>query len=147
MKINWGTSIVIAFVLFIGFILFFVIKSHQKQNKHDLVSDEYYKEELKYQDEIDKLQNAKNLSEEVSISKTNNGLEIDFPYQFNNDNIAGLISLTRPSNALLDFQEQIVLNNQKVIISKEKLVEGNWSIRIEFTSEETAYLIKESIIY
>ena len=54
MKINWGTGIVIAIVAFIGFILYFVITmSTDKTYSYDLVTDKYYQQELKYQQEID----------------------------------------------------------------------------------------------
>lgn len=147
MKINWGTSIVIAFVLFIGFILFFVVKSHQKQYKHDLVSEEYYKDELKYQNEIDQLQNVKDLTEEFEISKTTSGFEILFPSQFTNANIDGIITMSRPSNKQLDFSQKIHIENQKVHISKEKLTQGFWDLKIEFESENKRYLVKESLNY
>jgi len=46
-KINWGTAIVIAFALFMSFILFFVFKV-QSDSKYDneLVTEEYYKKRL-----------------------------------------------------------------------------------------------------
>ena len=55
MKINWGTGIVIAIVLFMGFILFFVL-SVQANHKYDneLVVEEYYKQERVLQKKIDK---------------------------------------------------------------------------------------------
>ncbi|MCK5400025.1 MAG: FixH family protein, partial [Flavobacteriaceae bacterium] len=50
MKMNWGTGIVIAFIGFIAFIMFFVITmSTNKKYEHDLVTEDYYKEELEYQ--------------------------------------------------------------------------------------------------
>ena len=49
MKINWGTGIVIALVLFMSFILYFVITiTIQPKYSYDLVHEEYYKEELKH---------------------------------------------------------------------------------------------------
>ena len=42
MKINWGTSIILAFTVFIAFILFFVIRmSVDHRADHDLVTEEY----------------------------------------------------------------------------------------------------------
>ena len=59
MKINWGTGIVIAFGLFMIFILSFVYKvqSNQKYD-NELVTDEYYKKEATVQADIEKKQNA-----------------------------------------------------------------------------------------
>ena len=51
MKLNWGTGIVIAIIAFMSFILYFVISMSTGNNyNHDLVSEEYYQKELKFQE-------------------------------------------------------------------------------------------------
>ena len=46
MKLNWGTSIVIAFGLFMIFILQFVFKvQSSNQYDHEMVTEDYYKKE------------------------------------------------------------------------------------------------------
>ena len=62
-KINWGTAIVIAFALFMSFILFFVFKV-QSDHKYDneLVNEEYYKKETTVQKDIEYENNANALS-------------------------------------------------------------------------------------
>lgn len=148
MKINWGTGIVIAFVLFIGFILFFVIRTFTlPEYQHDLVDDEYYKTELKYQEEIDKQNNLKNLDEEITFVKVDNGFEINFPSIFFADNTKGTVSFYRPSNKVLDFQTPIEITEGKMLIPNEKLVEGNWNVVIDFVSESKEYLYKNSFTY
>ncbi|NOQ92040.1 MAG: cytochrome C oxidase Cbb3, partial [Flavobacteriaceae bacterium] len=44
-KINWGTGIVIAMLMFMTFILTFVYKSLTQEYTHELVSEDYYKDE------------------------------------------------------------------------------------------------------
>lgn len=149
MKINWGTAIVITFALFMSFILYFVIKaSTQKELAYDLVDEEYYKTELKYQQEINKLTNTKDLSEKFEILKMDEGLEIKFPSNFNSENTTGTVAFYRPSTKLLDFNLPILISSgNKMRIPKEKLVEGNWNITIDFKSENKGYLYKKSISY
>ena len=80
MKINWGTAIVIAFVCFISFIMYFVISmSTNKKYEHDLVVEDYYQQELKFQSDIDKETNSKSLETNVSWTKTAEGIQITFP--------------------------------------------------------------------
>ena len=63
MKFNWGTGIVLAFIGFISFIMYFVVNMNtDKKLDHDLVTEDYYKQELKYQNDIDKEKNAKTLT-------------------------------------------------------------------------------------
>ncbi|MEO1013328.1 MAG: FixH family protein, partial [Bacteroidota bacterium] len=104
MKLNWGTGIVLAFIGFIGFILFFVVRMNMDDSaNHDLVTDEYYQKELAYQKEIDAETNAKNLEEPITLTKTQKGLLIQFPKNLKEENIKGTVSLYRPSNKHLDF--------------------------------------------
>ena len=80
MKINWGTGLVIGMVLFIGFILFFVIKiSTDKKYDYDLVTEEYYKKELVYQKEIDDRTNSNSLAVNIIGEKTEAGWMLTFP--------------------------------------------------------------------
>mgnify|MGYP000509856137 FL=1 len=62
MKINWGTGIVIVIAAFISFIMYFVITmSTNNKYSYDLVTDNYYQQELQYQKQIEAEKNAKNL--------------------------------------------------------------------------------------
>jgi hypothetical protein len=148
MKINWGTGIVIAFISFIGFILYLVITmSTNKKYEHDLVTEEYYKEELQYQNEINKLNNAKNLNTNIVYNKTNEGVVIQFPKDFDAEKITGKMFLYRPSNKQLDFETTISLSKTYLLIPDKRLVDGRWDIKIDWQYNGKNYLYKKSIIY
>ena len=85
MKINWGTGIVIAIVLFMSFIMYFVISmSTDKKFSHDLVTEKYYEKELAYQDQIDAEENTRQLKEGIRIVKSEKGLLIYLPKELKN---------------------------------------------------------------
>ncbi|MEW7289996.1 FixH family protein [Aquimarina sp. 2304DJ70-9] len=148
MKINWGTAIVLVFIGFISFIMYFVIKMNlNEQFSHDLVTEEYYKEELAFQKEIDAEKNAKALKNNIVVKSTENGLLITFPQDKNYTSISGTISLYRPSNKKLDFEIPIALDSSTLIISSDRLLEGRWDIKIDWKYENTAYLFKKSFVY
>jgi len=148
MKINWGTAIVIAFVVFISFILFFVVRmSMDDRANHDLVTEEYYRAELGYQKEIDAETNARNLPEQVKIKKTPEGLLIVFPKGIDNENIEGNVSLYRPSNKHLDFDLPLSLSNSHLLIPDKRLLDGRWDIKISWKRQGKEYLYKESLTY
>lgn len=148
MKINWGTGILLAFIAFIGFILFFVVKmSMDDQANHDLVTKEYYKAELEYQKEINAETNASNLSEKLEVRKTPEGLLVQFPKNINLEKIEGTVSLYRPSNKHLDFNLPISLSNSHLLIPDKRLLDGRWDIKISWEYQDTPYLHKESITY
>ena len=146
MKINWGTGIVIAFALFMTFILYFVFKV-QSDSKYDneLVVEEYYKHDVHFGDEMVRIQNAHDLAQKPIITKTEEGITIVFPDVFVPKNIKGKVSLYRPSNKKLDFEIPISLSNPTLLIPKKSLVGGQWDINMEWQYEGKSYLTKETI--
>lgn len=148
MKINWGTGIVLAFVGFISFILFFVVRmSTENRANHDLVTEDYYRQELAYQKEIDAQNNATKDINNLKVRKSPDGLEIRFPEKVNPKEIEGTVSLYRPSNKQLDFDLPISLSNNHLLIPDNRLLDGRWDIKISWTYNGTDYLHKENIIY
>ncbi len=146
MKINWGTSIVIAFALFISFILYFIIKV-QSDSKYDneLVVEEYYKHDALYSDEFIKIQNAQNLKEKPVITVGAQDITVVFPLSFDAKKINGKVSLYRPSAKHLDFEIPIQLLNSSLLIPKSDFVGGNWDIILSWTYEGTPYLFKQKL--
>ncbi len=148
MKINWGTGIVIAIVSFIGFILFLITLMMSDENlDHELVTEDYYKKELVYQEEIDAEKNAQLLSENIKISKTDEGLLIVFPQNFDYSKIVGNVSLYRPSNKNLDFEIPLDLSSHQLLIPKNNLVEGRWNVYVNWVYEGITYLYKDKTSY
>ncbi|WP_299334562.1 FixH family protein [uncultured Psychroserpens sp.] len=148
MKFNWGTGIVLAFIGFIAFIMYFVINMNTvKKYDTDLVTEDYYKAELEYQNDIDKESNAKNLASNVSWKRTENGLEISFPEEMNTKEITGKVFLYRPSNKQLDFETAISLSNHNLLIPDKRLLDGRWNIKVDWQYKGKSYLFKEEISY
>ncbi|WP_291286241.1 FixH family protein [Flavobacterium sp.] len=146
MKINWGTGIVIAFALFMTFILYFVfeVQSNSKYD-NDLVVEEYYKHDSHFQEEMARVQNAQDLQQKPSIVYHKDGVEIVFPATFENDKVKGNILLYRPSNKKFDFNTRIALTNSALLIPKNKLVKGRWDVNMEWQYDGKKYLSKEVI--
>jgi nitrogen fixation protein FixH len=148
MKFNWGTGIVLAFIGFISFIMYFIISMNVNDKyNYDLVSEDYYGDELIYQKDIDKLKNSKTLETNVSYEKTAEGLLMKFPETLDFKEIKGTLFLYRPSNKQLDFETTISLSNSNLLIPDKRLVDGRWDIKIDWQYKGKSYLFKESINY
>ncbi|TCK68871.1 FixH protein [Winogradskyella wandonensis] len=148
MKINWGTAIVIAFIGFIAFIMYFVISmSTDSKYNHDLVTDDYYQQELKYQNDINKVENAKKLSENITWKKTEDGILLAFPKDLDITSIKGKVFLYRPSNKQLDFEIPISLSNHNLLIPDNRLLDGRWNIKIDWTYKDEAFMYKDQLSY
>lgn len=146
MKINWGTGIVIAFGLFMTFILYFVfeVQSNSKYD-NDLVVEEYYKHDSHFQDEMARIQNAHDLQQRPTIKYVADGVEIIFPLKFESDKIKGNILLYRPSNKKFDFNTPIALTKSSLLIPKNKLIKGRWDVNMEWQYDGKKYLSKEVV--
>lgn len=147
-KISWPTGIIIALVSFMIFILSFVYKvMFLPEYDHHLVSEEYYKDELNFQTEINEENNGVLLKENVSVKKDSLGLIISFPKEFEPSKINGTIFFIRNSNDKLDFTIPIKLTSNSFLVKDATLVEGRWDIKIDWAVEGKKYLYKEKIIY
>ncbi|WP_299224594.1 FixH family protein [uncultured Psychroserpens sp.] len=148
MKINWGTGIVLAFIGFISFIMYFVINM-TTNDKYDssLVTKEYYKEELKYQEDINKETNAKNLITNITWKRTSEGLELLFPDNMDAKAITGKVFLYRPSNKQVDFETTISLSNHNLLIPDKRLLDGRWNLKVDWQYNGKSYLYKKEIVY
>ena len=146
MKINWGTGIVIAFALFMTFILYFVfeVQSNSKYD-NDLVVEEYYKHDSHFQEEMARIQNAHDLQQKPSINYTDEGVKITFPVILDSNKITGNILLYRPSNKKFDFNTSINMTNSSLLIPQNKLVKGRWDVNMEWQYNGKKYLTKEVI--
>ena len=147
-RINWGTGIVIAMLLFIAFILSFVYKTiFVPEYEHHLVSEDYYKDELHYQEEIDKMNNANLLIENVSLRNTDQGIIIHFPEDKDFNKIKGKVNFLRRSNEKLDFERDINLTGSSMLIEDDLLIPGKWEIKVDWQYGDEEYLLKESWFY
>lgn len=148
MKINWGTSIVIAFALFMTFILYFVytVQTNSKYD-NDLVVEEYYKHDAHFQDEMTKIQNAHDLQSKPTIVKTSEGILVSFPVIYNPKNIKGKVSLYRSSNKKLDFEIPLSTSSPTLLIPNKSLVGGLWDISLQWNYDSKNYISKETIYF
>jgi len=146
MKINWGTGIVIAMIAFMSFILFFVVKMFTDDKyQYDLVVEEYYKQEIGFQDELNAEKNAIELTENVVIEQTEIGVMIDFSGNEASSDIDGIVTFYRPSNKNLDFTKPIFLEDQKMFIPKNEIAGGRWNISVKWDQNGKTYLTKKNI--
>ncbi len=136
---SWGIKITI---LYIGFVVLIVtMVAMTMSQKVDLVSKDYYAQELKFQDKIDQSNRANALIEPLNWMVSNGKIEINFPKEFKNQKITGTINLFRPSDASLDKKIAVSsMQNGKQIISTSTLKAGVYKIQIEWkVGDESFY--------
>ena len=148
MNISWGTSIVLAIIAFISFILFFVITmSTDEAYSHDLVVEEYYKTEVSFQNQLNKEMNASKLAKNLNLSQTSEGILIDFPQEMELSKIKGTVFLYRPSNKQLDNEIPLSLSSHQLLVPDKNLLGGRWNIIVDWTYGDEAYYFRKDIKY
>ena len=102
-------------------------------NRTDLVTENYYEEEVAYQDQIERIERSKDLSQSVKLNHnpSNKIIVLEFPSDFNADSIAGNILFFRPSDAKQDQILPIRLNDEGLqILDVKNLSRGMWRVKI-----------------
>jgi len=95
---NFGKWILVAFITFAAYI-FFLVYVCVKQDVN-LVSKDYYHDELRYQEKLDQINNANHLAHPPSITIENGQVKISF--EGNPTIQKGELKIQRPSSDKLD---------------------------------------------
>jgi hypothetical protein len=144
MKISWGIKIIVSFVVFVIGIGTMVGISMTKNI--DLVSENYYERELKYQDKIDMINRTNSLSEKLKIENTSNLIKIIFPGIFSKENISGKINFYRAMDKKKDFSVDISKDgNGLQTIPTDKLDKGNWKVEVMWKVSGKDYFTQSDI--
>lgn len=145
MKFTWGHGITISFVLFMVYILSFVYQSFV--NKVDLVAEDYYAQEIAYQDRIDDKANAKHLTNEILVRRTTEGVEIAFPKDELIDAGTGTLQFFRPSDEGLDIQVPLQLTEGHQALPLQLFQRGRYRVNFSWKNNgEGRYITKEVIL-
>ena len=141
---NWGIKILI---FYLGFVVMVLASVFFAMNQRvDLVTDNYYEKELKYQEQIDKSQRTKSLKEKTEIQLLDKQIKIKFPVLPEKNNQKNSIFLYRPSDQSKDLKIEIKTDTLGIqIIPAEKLTKGFWKIKLSWVSHEAEYY-DESIL-
>jgi nitrogen fixation protein FixH len=144
MKFNWGTGIAIFFSVFVLSLVYQVYRSTQYD--HSLVSDQYYADDLRYQEHYNKLVNAQQLEEDLQIQPLADKatLELHFPKQVSA--LSGEIYFFCPSDQSSDFRLPVEPMGDGIQrIPTEELRRGLWKIKVDWTGDGKAYYKEQDI--
>lgn len=141
MKISWGVKIILSFVIFAAGIIVMVIVSMSRTT--DLVSENYYEQEIKYQDQIDLLKNSGELNKNISLSYSDNKLifRTDHPKK-----LKGEIHFYRTSNAAKDFIIPYDADGAgEQTIPASNLEKGLWKVKLNLNDGKDKFYVEKSI--
>lgn len=144
MKFNWGTGIFIMYGGFAAVTLGLVAFSMTR--KVDLVNENYYDKELKYENQIQKQKNLNRLDEKITVEIDNSSLKLTFPRFFHSDSVKGDILFYRPSGSQKDKSVQLKLNKEgKQTVDISKYDKGMWKLQFNWLYSGKEYYQEESL--
>lgn len=140
---NWGARIAL---LYIGFVVLIItLVSMSVSQRLDLVTPNYYQEELKFQNKIDRKEAASSLKEPLRWEVKSGTVEITFPREFANEKIEGEILFFRPSDARMDKTVPISANDLTQIINTSEFTQGYYEMQISWNAGAKSFYNEASI--
>lgn len=138
---DWGKGIILTLTAFAGIIISMVVICVRQDDIH-LVTQNYYEEEIKYQDQIDKMVNASMLDyEALAFDAQRRLIELNLP-----KGAKGTLHLFRPSDARLDQKLDFEIQDLEAnAINLSELKPGYWKIKMTWVEDETSYYIEKKI--
>ena len=142
MKFNWGTGITIFIVCFVGFILTMVYKATSLD--HHLVAEDYYDQEIKFQELINKKKNSANFGYTLNLEQLNGMLIVDLGEKLKNiqNGTVVLYKIDEVKDGVLNLKTD---HEGKQYIVLEPFKKGRYLIKVNFKqNDKLFYLEKET---
>ncbi len=144
MKFSWGKAVFLVMTAFVLLMASFMYRA--AFNQEELVAENYYEQEIKYQQQIDKLNRTGALGEAVRMEVVGNELVISFPPEVRGRAVSGELYLQRPSDSRADARLAIVVDSLGMMrVPIEERMKGAYNTVLEWRADEDEFLSKDRI--
>ncbi len=140
---NFGVKITILYLSFVGLILTLVFLSFGYDI--ELVSKDYYAQELKYQDKIDAINNANSLNGSIHHSLQRNNLVLSVDSTVYTNDFKGEVVFFRPSDFKKDVKMKLNFINNTQIVDLKNFEKGVYKMQLSWSSNNKQFF-KEEVI-
>src|SRR5262249_15302292 len=117
--------------------------------KVELVSGDYYEQELKFQGQIERVRRTERLGVEVFVGydSSKRAITVTVPANQSQHPLTGHIQLYRPSAARLDQELPLQLNGEgRQSFDASHLRPGLWKVRVSWTAAGEDYFIEKKLV-
>jgi hypothetical protein len=143
MKFNWGVKITAVYIVFVMGIMYLVIQSSRQTV--DLVTPDYYAEEIKYQERINQIRRAEALSSPIQHILNGQSLQIRFPSEFEGREISGTLLLYYPADSKKDLTVPIRTQANSMTLSIPDKSSGMHILQVYWKSGTETYYFEEPL--
>lgn len=143
----WPVSIIVFFALAICGVVTFVI--YCSRNHVDLVAADYYEQEVRYQDQLDRANRATSLQApaQIDYNTATRLITVSLPADHLQQSLKGWIQLYRPSAASLDQKLPLAVNAAgKQLIDGKILTDGLWHVRVSWNLNGADYYFDQKLV-
>ncbi len=141
---NWGYKIILVFAVFVSGILFMVYRSFD--HNIDLVSTNYYEEELKYQNVIDAMERANGLSAKLQCVLRNDSLHVQFPAELKQRNVRAEMWLYFIADKKKDIRQNFVTTNGQIAVPLSSLNKGMHDVKVSWEVDGEQYYFEQKLL-
>jgi len=145
MKLSWGYKIMFVYVTFVAGMGFLVFKASTEE--FDLVTKDYYDQELKYQQIIDQSANTSNLSTPVTIEKREGELRISFPDAMKDKKKQVDFYLYYAADAKKDFRKSFEVNENELAQALPVGMKGMYELKLSWEAEGVKYYFEKKLFF
>lgn len=147
-RINWWPISIVSFfsVAILGCVTFVTFCS---RHPADLISPNYYEDEVQYQGQIDRLHQTQERAASASVAydKATRRITVSVPTEMAAAHPTGQIQLYRPSALNQDQVLELQLDAQgHQTIDAAKLLPGLWKVRVSWKVAERQFLIDQKVV-
>ena len=144
MTLNWGHKLIGVFLIFVGMMSYLVYRC--VKTNYDLVSKEYYKEELSYQQVIDGASRANQLEKKITIAQNGSELVLQLPNEMKHTTVKGTAWFYYAPDAKRDQQIELRPNAEgEQSINSSSFFPGNYTAKIRWESNGQQYYTEEFV--
>lgn len=144
MNISWGVKIIIVYIVFVAGIISLVVIS--MNNNTDLVSENYYDQEIRYQEQIDKLKNSALIEKDIKVFQEGEYIVFNTSQLSGQNKFEGEIHFYRSSDAKKDFMIPYLPSENGIQkIESVNLEKGLWKISLKLKNNGKDYFIGKNI--
>ena len=113
----------------------------------ELVANEYYQDELAYQNVIDGAKNANALSRKVNIHQVAGKIMVEFPPEMMSSHLTGTILFYNAANLSRDRNVKLnVLSGGKITLESSLLGPGQFTVKITWNANNKDYYSEQNIM-
>ncbi len=144
MKISWVQGIFLVMTGFAVMMATFLFRAYHAQE--DLVAENYYEQEIRYQQQIDKLGNVQRMGGTPAMDLIGDELVVSFPDVFKGETIKGELYLQRPSDARADDRIAFDLKDGEPLhVPIADRMKGLYKVHLEWSAGEENFLVNDRI--